>query len=434
VKESRTRRFCPSNLRFAMIALSSGLSFACGSPDRPELKGVADAVRSSSAYAIEAGIPTVRVTDTLSQCSSCKLTAEVVGELRDIPSELAWQDLPIVRRTSNGQLLAMVPDREFVGIYVFDSLGRFERTVGRRGPGPGELWNPISFVVDAADTIHVLDSGRRISVLTLDGKGIRDVRTTVTINSESGLSQAYIPRPDGSIIASASSAAPNFAGIPLYALSNHGEIEKAFGTPNLSSMGAHTARILSAGVEIGRVWVAEPTNYRLEEVRVSDGSVTRIIAIAAPWFDKSPIMTKSESDVRFAESRIQVVKMDLKSRPTKVSIPPRTALRGMQLSSGKLWLLWQLPAPRWDTVGTKYPFPEEMRLSSELNDRMWITAVDVVDVDQGKLLARQYFPFHAHLIAPEFMGHSYYTKSGEPRVDVWRLFINAHGVSATLTR
>lgn len=58
-------------------------------------------------------------------------------------------------------------------IRVFDREGRYVRTIGRSGQGPGEFQEPLDLVVAADGKIHVLDSGpRAILVLSPEGDEI----------------------------------------------------------------------------------------------------------------------------------------------------------------------------------------------------------------------------------------------------------------------
>jgi hypothetical protein len=61
-------------------------------------------------------------------------------------------------------------------IQKFDSNGKFIATIGRRGQGPGEFYNPDSFGFDAAGTLWVMDGYQnRIQTFTPDGKGDKTI-------------------------------------------------------------------------------------------------------------------------------------------------------------------------------------------------------------------------------------------------------------------
>jgi len=55
-------------------------------------------------------------------------------------------------------------------VTVFDNNGRYLRTIGRRGSGPGEFQNPMQIAVGPGDTLLVFDIGlRRLSKFAPDG-------------------------------------------------------------------------------------------------------------------------------------------------------------------------------------------------------------------------------------------------------------------------
>jgi sugar lactone lactonase YvrE len=61
-------------------------------------------------------------------------------------------------------------------IQKFDPNGKFLETIGRKGQGPGEFYNPDSFDVDAKGNFWIMDSYQnRIQTLTPDGKGDRTI-------------------------------------------------------------------------------------------------------------------------------------------------------------------------------------------------------------------------------------------------------------------
>jgi len=58
-----------------------------------------------------------------------------------------------------------------MNIKVYDAEGRFLRTVGRQGQGPGEFGTPSSFELLSGGRICLLDGGQhRVTILTTDGQ------------------------------------------------------------------------------------------------------------------------------------------------------------------------------------------------------------------------------------------------------------------------
>lgn len=69
-----------------------------------------------------------------------------------------------------------VLDGKAANIKVFDSSGKFLKTIGRRGQGPGEFGRPEGFSITPLDEIAVNDPGRRsIQFLDKDGNFLRQI-------------------------------------------------------------------------------------------------------------------------------------------------------------------------------------------------------------------------------------------------------------------
>jgi len=59
-------------------------------------------------------------------------------------------------------------------VLVFDSKGELERTIGRRGQGPGELMSPNALILVPPDTLVIYDPGeRRLTWFLVDGSVLR---------------------------------------------------------------------------------------------------------------------------------------------------------------------------------------------------------------------------------------------------------------------
>lgn len=80
-------------------------------------------------------------------------------------------------------------------IQVFGPDGRFVRTIGRKGQGPGEFSSPNSIDIDGKGCLHVLDDRqKRIQVFATNGELLRSVRTTLIPNMASQSSIIGIDR------------------------------------------------------------------------------------------------------------------------------------------------------------------------------------------------------------------------------------------------
>ena len=104
-----------------------------------------------------------------------KLTAEMsCGE--EAKPEMAMLNKPLdLRVDDQGRVYVM--DWGDVHIKVYDSQGRFLRTIGRKGQGPGELDTPFHFGLLKSGKVCVLDGRqRRVTFLTNEGEYISGFR------------------------------------------------------------------------------------------------------------------------------------------------------------------------------------------------------------------------------------------------------------------
>src|SRR5687767_3658335 len=93
-------------------------------------------------------------------CRACKITLEPVVKLT--PGEETEGFAPGLKLASNRKGQYFVSSTTFIGqINVFGPDGRFERSLGRRGLGPGEFNSLELMVFDAQDSLHVVESNSR---------------------------------------------------------------------------------------------------------------------------------------------------------------------------------------------------------------------------------------------------------------------------------
>ncbi len=87
-------------------------------------------------------------------------------------------------------------------IQVFDRDGKYVKTIGRRGQGPGEFNMPSSISLDRAGNLYVVESGPgRVQVFAPDGKILKTLKMP-----ETGISNAHILS-SGQILSAGSGAA-----------------------------------------------------------------------------------------------------------------------------------------------------------------------------------------------------------------------------------
>jgi sugar lactone lactonase YvrE len=108
-----------------------------------------------------------------------KLSIELVRTIGDVDTKdenLAFNSPGDLVVDKNGNIYIL--DGGNQRVQVFGEDGRYVRTIGRRGQGPGEFSDPNSLDIDREGRLHVLDKRqRRIQVFATNGEVLKSVRT-----------------------------------------------------------------------------------------------------------------------------------------------------------------------------------------------------------------------------------------------------------------
>jgi 6-bladed beta-propeller len=154
-------------------------------------------------------------------------------------------------------------------VFVFDSVGRFVRSVGRRGNGPGEFQAPWRIALDASDSLFVWDvSLARVSVYAPDLSHARDFRLP-----PHWLVNTMAFQPDGTLLVSAYGAGE--AGV-LHVVSRDGSVRRTFGPrPPAGEYGGFESSLLGgyAALDGGRVAYSNKSPYELVVLDRASGRI-----------------------------------------------------------------------------------------------------------------------------------------------------------------
>ena len=296
----------------------------------------------------------VRLIDGDPLCPDCEIVFREVATLGgdDDPGSV-WE------RAGGGEcMVAGLGNGEFLlgavtgggQLFVFDSEGRFSRTIGRSGRGPGEFRRMAALAVGEGDTIFAKDDGNgRLQILTADGEYIRSFR---------------IPRPYRPFVR---------LGDGTFAF--HGPVNQP-GDPifrQLDPMGAEIhrfrpSRIGEPDLEMGFVrprpgrsgalWTATAWRYALEEW--SDAQTfERTLIRDVEWFPPYP---------DFPDEVYQ-------------SVPPPTTLSGIvEDDRGRLWVNLLRPDPDWRPDIPLSPRPAWNRATFD-------NLIEVIDISAARVIA-----------------------------------------------
>lgn len=402
-----------ARIAFAVVAFAS---VACESPERTSST---DSNQPSSAPAPAR----VLFIDSSQSCRTCRLDVSRLATLVEPADRASWKGLPMVTRDGRGKYYALEAHGGASLVARFDASGRFEQYVGRKGPGPGEYRFAIGIAVGRDGSVSIQDSDR--SIVSFDSSG-GFIRETL-MKFGAPLSGFDVQHPfarlsSGEYLMNAHIPTKELAGVPLFRATDAGELLSAFGPASaFAAFGTSiNVRVMTLSDDEQSVWVAEPMNYLLEEVSLASKRVIRSVGVEAPWFDHRPFMNSADAQsyVSSAGVRRMRVRKEGEALPGRLEIAPATSLVDMRLDDrGRMWLLWRVPAQGWQRQSVRYRPNSEGQLEPELFDKLWVSYLDVLDIDSGRILARHRFDFAAHLIAPGVVGHSMHDDTGV-KVDV----------------
>lgn len=121
-----------------------------------------------------------------SWAGSPKIKIELVrtiGGLDEKDPNLAFNAPYDVIRDSAGNIYVL--DTRNAQVQKLDAGGKFLKTIGRRGQGPGEFQMPFSMARDAEDNLFVFDAmGRKIEVFSSDGRPLNTIKFETFANHE----------------------------------------------------------------------------------------------------------------------------------------------------------------------------------------------------------------------------------------------------------
>ncbi|MEX2284493.1 MAG: 6-bladed beta-propeller [Gemmatimonadota bacterium] len=200
---------------------------------------------------------------------------------RDGPGIIEDDRSIIVKRSSAG--LYFVAKGFGTNIKVFDASGRYLRTIGRSGQGPGEFHSIAALMVTPGDSLLVVDNGNRR--LTVYSPAFALVRTTV-LNFDPPNSFVYLG-PDA-IVTGGILRTPDRIGLPLHHVGSDGNIRRSFGGDGKFNpvRALDGYRVLSVSAD-GSIWIGRATEYTIEKWTLA-GKHVKTLRPKRDWFVQPP--------------------------------------------------------------------------------------------------------------------------------------------------
>jgi hypothetical protein len=376
---------------------------------------------------------TVIIDGATPRCGSCRL--EVMAPIRlgtpgdaDIP-----QRVPQVLRDSRGTHYLVFNGWSQKPILRYDSAGRFIGRLGGSGQGPGEYTMTTRVILGLDDSVVVF-LGPQGQVFNPNGEFVRTLRTPgygVFAMAPDGGGGAYAVRtlrfethgahPHVIRLTADGTAQDSF---PIFsAVVGKGSVRSG------SREREHDVRMVGAPTLApdGSIWTSVHGNYRLER-HDPDGTPRQLIGVALPG--QSPPRLRAAE----VESLAAVNKRPPPSRRRPVNARPRimpwrTATTLSVDTTGLLWVVRTIAAPRWDTITVSAQYlspheaPGEATIPRAVEDRFYHTIVDVIDPRRAELLGRAHLPFHGHSAAPGWIARVTTDEDGHYLTSVYQLVL-----------
>jgi len=287
-------------------------------------------------------------------------------------------------------------------IYVFSESGKFLRTIGRSGQGPGEFVAIRTIESTAGDSLLVFDELRRFSLFS---PSFSHIRTHVIPYAAT----SAINYRDGSLVIAAMGRLRSDAGFPLHVRRPDGTAILSFGVrdpivdPARPAMGR---RYVALALDED-LWSAMADTYHLEKWDRS-GKLLATLIREAPWFPPpGPNVPKQKGQ-------------DGETRPHKLTEAPQAAVTGIQVAEdGHLWVLAAVASVDWRS--RNLVVGEGVSYTPAKLDDMYDSVLEEIDPLSGKILSSvRISQYIADFVGRGTLASLRDLPSGERVIDVWK--------------
>jgi hypothetical protein len=321
-----------------------------------------------------AGAPDQIIVDGSRTCRDCRILATklaVIGR----PDDTVVLDPRLGSPAVDSRGRFYFPSVKPPGVLIFDSAGKYLRTLGRKGKGPGELESAEAVQVGTNDSVYVVHAGG-IEVYTSDLKTARRIESK-------GSWAFFVPirLSDGRFVRPRMEDDKNGAWVEI-----------------LTPQGLPAGR-LSSGSDAASSFRKSPQMATFSIVREGiDGSLWR----GRNW---AYVVERWTPDNRLATV---IVRRNEKmgewgTTPLDANTPPPPRIIDLQQdSAGLLWVVGGVPGPKWREAYAEYPrssmppYPPGIHGKDEgrttFSNRRLNTRVEVIDPRSGELVATLIIP------------------------------------------
>ena len=304
-------------------------------------------------------------------CAECVITIDTVVTLGGLDGE----GMEVIAHYSD---IAVDPQERILvthtmhrSVYVFDMAGRFLRTVGREGEGPGEFSMMITHLNAGPEYIHVFEVLNGRTLLDHDFEFVRRDHFPGQVH------HSFVTESD---VVAFSASIPSAAAVghKLHFLDLSGEM-----VSHGAGDAAYHSRASSGAIVTGNeesLWVVE-----WDSTRISRWDLRPKPTLAGVW-DRT------------------VDEWERHDHGTRVW--PGPGHTGAMLDESGLWIVWRVPDPDWRGRPRDVRMEGEREVTDPLQD-IYDSWVELLDPDTGETLAR-YFDKE---FLPGFVPGSRYVKA-----------------------
>jgi len=324
-----------------------------------------------------------------------------------------------VERASDGRYYATGTGWRYHPIILFDEDGRFLRTVGGEGAGPGEFSSVNSMAVMPGGGLAIGHSYDKVAVFDRDG------RLQSTFQPALGRIRHILPLSDGRFVLVAEKFTAGQPGEePVVLVTASGERIRALGGPNLFPVGINPPMRLVASGADGTVWVGDEHNYRFEQVDTL-ARILRVMGVrlAGQRTVMEPLVLGENLVIRKGRPAPEF-------RPQRLRHAPQRQIdRAYVDSDAILWTVVRIPALNWQEIELRYDtqYSGEQFRTAESILEMYRTQIDAIDTRTGEILARRIVDGYGGLTSDGRVVRSASTEDGYIAVEVFRPVLQRGG-------
>jgi hypothetical protein len=289
---------------------------------------------------------------------ACNINVErsaLLGDNDRVPISIA---MALVRHNGQYLLTHVAQQRE---VLVFDSLGRYIKTIGRSGAGPGEFRGIATIVPWRGDSVGIWDDGNaRVAIHGEISSQPRYLNRVIRVREAVVLEDGQI------VVNTQGGSAPDFA---LHTLGPDGSLVVSYDSAGRYQRGEPFGRLRRslAKSEAGQIWSAHQNAYRLD-VWSPNGQLVKTFERKPPWFPGGARYGPSPDD------------------PTRT---PGSGLIDIAIDDrGRVLLLFHVADVRWRSATEERRGPDG-RAGAAVADKnlFWDTIIEVLDARSGDTLA-----------------------------------------------